>query len=77
MISVGIIIPGFGSEYLTDAEIVVSEGRRYVMGTAHEKLYGDNIPEGCPPMPITMNVPVSCILWADPRSEPLRGASTE
>lgn len=70
MVSVGIIVPGYGSDYMTDAEIVVnSEGKRYVQGTAYEEMWGPNIPEGCPPMPYTMNVPVSCILWAEPSSE--------
>lgn len=72
-LAIRVIIPGAGSEYMTDPEVVFWKGKWHVEGTVYDDQTGGfNMPDGPCLIPFSMNVPVSCILRCDPPSEPLK-----
>ena len=56
-----ILYPGFGSDWMDGMELTRHEGKWFVTGTAYESMSGFNVPEGCPPMPISVSVPINCL----------------
>ena len=72
-LSADVIVPGHGSEYVRDVEIIRCHGRYMVRGTYFEN---QSINERPYHIPLTLTLPVSCILSTWPESEPWpRGAT--
>ncbi len=57
-----ILYPGWGSDWMDGMELSQrQDGKWVVEGWVYEDINGFNVPEGCPPLPMGANVPLSCV----------------